>query len=375
MKKVGLTTIYSVPNYGSVLQTFATQETLKKLGCDCHIINYKYPNEWHYKHGTPKVRLLSKIVSSLGLKRHHRKSLKLNTFKKKHFNFTPTYKNLNELELAEWQSYDWIIVGSDQVWNPKFVKGDTAFMLSYLPENIKRFSLASSFACNSLPEEYISTYKKHLSRFDYISVREKNGINILRNELSINKNIEVLLDPTLLLSKEEWLQLIPRSTFKKEKPYILFYMLDYAFDPKPYIFEITEYFAKLLNYDIIILEGYISPISHNNGIKIINMTDASIEEFIDLFCNANLVVTSSFHGTAFAVNFGIPLVSIIPENKGDDRQSTLLKSIGLIQNITPKGTKPESIHPNYDINIEQKLLNNQRQKSLSWLNQTINSLT
>lgn len=373
MKKVGLTTIYSVPNYGSVLQTFATQETLKKLGCDCRIINYRYPNEWHYKQGTPKPKFSSKIAYLLGVKPYHRKALKLNKFKKKYFNFTPIYNNLKELEQNKWDDYDWIIAGSDQVWNPRFLKGDTAFMLSYLPNNIKRFSLASSFACNSLPEEYTATYKKHLSRFDYISVREENGINILQNELGINKDIEVLLDPTLLLSKEEWLQLIPRSTFRKKKPYILFYMLDYAFDPKPYIFDTAEYFAKLLNYDIIILEGYMPRTSYNNGIKIFNMKDSSIEKFIDLFCNADLVITSSFHGTAFASNFGIPLISIIPEDKGDDRQSTLLKSIGLTQNVIPKGTKFESIHPFYDANVEQKLLNDKRKESLNWLAKTINS--
>ena len=373
MKKVGLTTIYSVPNYGSVLQTFATQETLKKLGCDCYIINYKYPNKWHYKQGTPKPKFSSKIAYLLGVKPYHRKALKLNKFKKKHFNFTPIYNNLKELEQNKWDDYDWIIAGSDQVWNPRFLKGDTAFMLSYLPNNIKRFSLASSFACNSLPEEYTATYKKYLSRFDYISVREENGINILQNELSINKNIEVLLDPTLLLSKEEWLQLIPRSTFRKKKPYILFYMLDYAFDPKPYIFNVTQYFADSFNYEVIILEGYIPEALHKT-LKITDKTDASVEEFIDLYQNADLVITSSFHGSAFAVNFGIPLISITSKDKSDDRQSTLLKNIGLDQCIIKKETPIEIINPFYDADIEQKQLNNKRKESLNWLTRTINSL-
>lgn len=373
MKKIGLTTIYSVPNYGSVLQAFASQEILKKIGYDCYIIDYKYPNEWHYKHGTPKAKLISKIALSLGLKRHHRKSLKLNAFKKKYFNFTSLYKNLNELENSDWRSYDLIIVGSDQVWNPKFVKGDTAFMLSYLPNSIKRISLASSFACSFLPEKYITTYKKYLSRFDYLSVREENGVNILHNELNINKDIKILLDPTLLLSKEDWTSLVPRSKFKKKKPYILFYMLDYAFDPKPYIFNVIQYFAKSLNYEIIILEGYIPKYLHEK-FNVITKNDASVEEYIDLFQYANLVITSSFHGTAFAVNFGIPLISIIPQDKGDDRQSTLLKSIGLEQCIIKKGTEFETIHPFYDANIEQQKLNDKRQDSLNWLTRTINSL-
>lgn len=370
MKKVGLTTIYSVPNYGSVLQAFATQELLRKVGCECRIINYKYPNEWHYKKGTKKMNVISRTALFLGLKRHHRKALKLNAFKKKYFNFTPLYKNLNALEQENWDDYDWIIVGSDQVWNPRFLKGDTAYMLSYLPDHIKRFSLASSFASKSLPEDYIGIYKKYLSRFDCLSVREENGKDIFRNELEINKEIKILLDPTLLLSKKEWLELIPRSRFQKKSPYILFYMLDYAFDPKPYIFQVVEYFARKLNYDVIILEGYI-PVPFSSEFNVINKTDASVEEFIDLFCNADLVITSSFHGSAFAVNFGIPLISITPDNKQDDRQSTLLRSIGLDRCIISKKTKIKAIHPFYDTTIEQKELNNKRTNAISWLTQII----
>ena len=368
MKKVGLTTIYSVPNYGSVLQTFATQELLRKMGCECRIINYKYPNEWHYKRGTKKMNVISRAALFLGLKRHHRKALKLNAFKKKYFNFTPFYKNLNALDREDWDDYDWIIVGSDQVWNPRFLKGDTAYMLSYLPDQIKRFSLASSFASKSLPESYIGTYRKYLSRFDYLSVREENGVDIFRNELGINKEIKVLLDPTLLLSKEEWLELIPRSGFQKKNPYILFYMLDYAFDPKPYIFQVVEYFAWKLNYSVIILEGSI-PVSFSSEFNVINKTDASVEEFIDLFCNADLVITSSFHGSAFAANFGIPLISIIPDNKQDDRQSTLLKSIGLDESLISKGTDIENINPFYNSEREQKHLDDRRNDSLQWIKQ------
>lgn len=368
MKKVGLTTIYSVPNYGSVLQTFATQELLRKMGCECRIINYKYPNEWHYKRGTKKMNVISRTALLLGLKRHHRKTLKLNTFKKKYFNFTPLYKNLNALERENWDEYDWIIVGSDQVWNPRFLKGDTAYMLSYLPDHIKRSSLASSFASKALPESYIETYRKYLSRFDHLSVREKNGVDIFHNELGINRKIKVLLDPTLLLSKKEWLELIPRSGFQKKNPYILFYMLDYAFDPKPYIFQVMEYFARKLKYDVMILEGYI-PMPFSSELNAFNKTDASVEEFIDLFCNADLVITSSFHGSAFAVNFGIPLISIIPDNKQDDRQSTLLRSVGLGESLVSKGTDIKNINPFYEREEEQKRLDDRRNDSLQWIKQ------
>lgn len=366
MRKIGLTTIYSVPNYGSVLQAFATQEILKKLNYECHIINYKYPNEWHYRQGAYKPTLKFKIAQLLGLSYHHRKQKRLKNFIKKFFNLTREYSSLEDLKSENWNDYYIIAVGSDQVWNAKYLKGDSVFMLSYLPDNIKRISIASSFALKSIPNEYQKKYKYFLSKFNAISVREPNGIKIINDELSINKNIQVLLDPTLLLSKDDWLNLIPRSKFKKSDKYILFYMLDYAFNPKPYIFEVLSFFTKKLGYKVIALEGY-QKIDVKYGIDMLNKTDATIYEFIDLFANADLVITSSFHGTAFGVNFGKPTISIIPSDKGDDRQSGLLSSINLKQCIIPIGTDIEKITPFYDSYIEQKDLENRRKESLEWI--------
>lgn len=367
MKKIGLTTIYSVPNYGSVLQAYATQEVLKRLGFECFIINYKYPNNWHYNQvGFSRPSFKSKVALFLGLRHNHRKQKKLEVFKHKFFNFTREYKDLKELEKENWNDYFAVVVGSDQVWNSRFLKGDSAFMLSYIPDNIKKISIASSFASKYIPEEYKEKYKQFLSRFTAFSVREKNAIGIINEQLGIDKEVQVLLDPTLLLSKEDWLSLIPRSGFKKVSKYILFYMLDYSFDPKPYIFEVVSYFSKKYDYDIIALEGY-KDLKYDYGIKMINKTDSSINEFIDLFANADLVITSSFHGTAFSVNFGKPVISIMPNDKGDDRVSNLLNSLNLKQCIIPIDTKVEDIKPDYNIKIEQKILRNKRNESLAWI--------
>ena len=219
-RKVGLITIYHVPNYGSVLQTYATQILLEKLGYECDIINYKYPNEYHHSLGRRKQSLKSKIGRLLGLSASHIKSKKLVCFKKEHFNFTKLYSHLNELKNADWGNYDLFVVGSDQVWKSKYTLGDTAFLLSFVPESKKRISIASSFATNSIPTEYRETYRKHLEKFNAISVRESNGIGIIKNELNLQCAAEVVLDPTLLLNKEEWLNIVPRSNFKKKKKYI-----------------------------------------------------------------------------------------------------------------------------------------------------------
>lgn len=369
-KKIGLITIYHVPNYGSVLQTYATQVLLENLGMECHIINYKYPNEWHHSHGRPKSTIKSIIGHLFGLKSSHRKANKLKDFKKKHFNFTKLYKSLDELKNTDWSGYDIFAVGSDQVWKAHFTLGDSVFLLSFIPDDKYRISIASSFASKSIPDKYIEKYKKYLGKFNAISVRENNGIDIIEKDLQLKCIPEVILDPTLLLSKEEWLSVIPHSNFKKKKKYILLYMLTYAFEPRPYIFEVIKHLQSQEYYEVIALEGYTTK-EQALGIEMIDKTDSSISEFIDLFANADIVVTSSFHGTAFAVNFGIPLISIVPESNGDDRQSSLLKILGLNQCIATIETPTENILYDYDKETIEEILAQLRKKSVQWINEKL----
>ena len=369
--KIALITIYQVPNYGSVLQTFASQKILESIGHDCKVIRYQFPNKWHYSQGIPRPNLFRLILKKLGLKAQHRKEIKLQLFRKNFFNFTETFSDFNKLIKFQWENYNAFIVGSDQVWNPRFMKGDGAFLLSFVPQEKKRYSIASSFAQNHLQSKYIEFYKNEISRFDAISVRETNGVNIINNQLGINKNIFVCLDPTLLLNSQEWLNIIPRSKIKKKRPYILFYMWTYAFEPRPYIFEVLNYFKKRLNiYDIIAIEGYTKAKNCMN-IKMKNAGDSSIPQFIDLFANADLVITSSFHGTAFALNFLRPLISIIPNNSGDDRQASLLNMVGAQECICHIGQDINSINPYYNIDNVSLNLNKKRLDCINWLKNNI----
>lgn len=366
MKKIGLVTIYQVPNYGSVLQAYATQNIIKEQGFECVVLNYKYPNEWHCKLDPIRGRrsLKSRIGALFGLTSGHRKANHLKKFRNQFFNFSKRYSNIHDLNNENWDSYAAFIAGSDQIWNPRFTLGDSVFLLSFLPDSCFRFSLGSSFALNEMPDEFSSKYFKYLSKFSYLSTREIQGVNVLR-QLGIKNDVKVVLDPTLLLSKEEWLNLIPRSKFKKKKKYILLYMLSYAFEPRPYIYELLKYYKDIYNYDIIALEGYDK--KNMLGIDMIDKTDSTIPEFIDLFNNADMVVTSSFHGTAFALNFGKPLISVVPSQKGDDRQTSLLKQLGLFQCIAYMGLKNNSLNPFFDSRELQIKLSKLRLESQQWV--------
>lgn len=370
MKKIGLITIYHVPNFGSVLQAYATQIVLEKMNMECHIINYEYPNEWHYSQGTKKQNFKSRIGHLLGIHPLHRRDNKLDLFKKRHFNFTKKYRNIDELRNADWNGYDILAVGSDQVWNSRFTLGDTVFMLSFAPEGMKRIAISSSFATKSIPNEFTDRYKKHLSKFKAISVRESNGIEIIKEQLQLTIEPSIVLDPTLLLSKEEWLDTVGRTCHKKGKKYILLYMLTYAFEPRPYIFNIIKELQKKDDYEVLALEGYTTA-EKADGIKMIDKSDSSIFDFINLFANADIVVTSSFHGTAFAVNFGIPVISVVPDGNNDDRQSSLLRSLGLDKCIAINGSNNINLEPGYDIAKTDEKIRKMRKESLDWIYKNI----
>ena len=243
-------------------------------------------------------------------------------------------------------------------------------MLSFVPEGIPRYSIASSFALKTLPDNLRSKYFMALSKFSAISVREQNGATIINEELGISKAVEIVLDPTLLLSKEDWFNTIPRSGLSKKRPYILLYMWAYAFEPRPYIFEVVKYFKQKMKCDVIALEGFTRQ-EQACGIIMENRSSSSIPEFIDLFANADLVITSSFHGTAFAVNFGIPLISVVPDGDADDRQSTLLNSIGASNYICHIKDDYQEVNPFYNVEDIQKNLAAIRAKNITWIKNTL----
>lgn len=360
--KIGLITIYHVPNYGSVLQTYATQKVLEQLGHECVIIQYNYRNDAFYK----KLGYKRNKFKEWKLKKiPFLKSAKLEKFKKKYFHFSKPFEDYSELLAWNWNSFDAFIVGSDQVWNTKYVFGDPAFLLEFAPADKRRIAFSSSFAMKTLPNEYRDVFKRELGKFTALSVREYNGIGIINEDLEIDKPVKVTLDPTLLLNCTDWLNLIPRSSLKRRKKYILVYLKKYAFDPRPYIFRVIEYYRNVMNADVLVLEGH----RELSGLEcpFIDANRSSVPEFIDLFADASLVITSSFHGTAFALNFGRPLISVIPNDDGDDRQSSLLKIVGAEESIVRIGTKLETINPYYDVGKITSVLNNIRDKNINWL--------
>lgn len=371
MKEVGVITMHRVINYGSALQAYATQRIIEKLGYKCEIIDYQFPNEFQYQRGYKYAQLTwkNKLAKFLRLKARWRKEDKFNKFYKHYLNLSQYHYSYNEIHNNP-PIYDIYMTGSDQVWNPTHTRGDDTFLLGFIPETKNKVSFSASFANKEIPKDYYKLYTKLLSQYQQISVRENNGKEIIKTLL--NKEVTVTLDPTLMLNKEEWLNLITpiKKKFNKEQ-YILIYALNYAFDPSPYIYVLLKELQEKTGYVVYSF----TKIPSNFKIRNIHfVNEASPIEFLQIFSNASFIITSSFHGTAFAVNFGIPLISIINNTQiVDDRQSDLLKKLNLNKCIVKKGTPIKDINfDKFQTESGQEKLNKLRQVSLSFLKNALN---
>lgn len=362
--KIGIITMHSVVHYGSVLQAYATQLLFERLGQTAIIIDYKYPNKWQEEHGMHiyKPSIKTKFSQWLGIKAHHRKRKKILRFMSEHYHLTCKYADIYELEKNP-PLFDVYVSGSDQIWNPMFTYADSAFFLTFTPKCSNLMSFSSSFACSSLNEDIAKKYKEYLSRYKFISVRENQGAKIVYELLG--KIPPVTLDPTLMINATEWRKLVKPSSRKGD--YIFMYMLDYAFDPKPYIFELTKYFSEKYGKQVI----SISKIPEVYNVKCSVRQNVGIEDFLTLISNSFMVITSSFHGVAFSVNFGKPIIGIVNGNAGDDRLSSLLHNVGLEKSIARIGTPASELIPFYDSTEEQKKLNIMRQASKNYVENSL----
>lgn len=336
---VGIITMHKVLNFGSALQAYALQRAVEQLGYKAEIIDYLYPNPEHCLYWElpeqvkrPKLSLLKRIYNKISQIKKQVAFEKTVTREGKFQSFYQTFFHLTAEQYSTryWLGkkvprYDIYLTGSDQVWNPRFVGYDTSFMLSFVQGAQPKISYASSFSIDILPKQYGDCYKHELSKYMNLSVREKSGAEIIMR--LIGKEVEVCCDPTLLLGKEQWLEMANSSDYNIEEPYILLFVLDYAYDPYPYIFDIVESIHKKLNYRIIVLHGKVSEYMEEHHAKCID--NAGPADFIKLFSSAAFIITTSFHGTAFALKFRIPFVSVVKTiEEGDSRMYYLLKRVG-----------------------------------------------
>lgn len=320
--KVRTITCHDVYNAGASLQAFALEKHLQNKGHDVQIIDYKpdYLSS-HYsltkvnnpKYDKPVVRILyvlAKLPSRLK-RMKSRKKEEFDQFKKEYLHCSErTYTSYEEL-VADPLECDVMIAGSDQIWNPLFNNGkDPAFFLQFGDNRIRRISYAASFAVDSLSDDDTKRMKEWLKVFNHISIREQSGIEILKQ---MGYKGEVVCDPVFLLDKEEWLRF---ADIQHEGRHVFVY----DFDQSPVI----QKLIGSMNDEIV---------SYFPMPGIANADESGPIGFLRNIISAKLIISNSFHATAFALLFNIPFYVVERQENINARMHDLLNSVGLSDRI------------------------------------------
>ncbi|MGN0818806.1 MAG: polysaccharide pyruvyl transferase family protein [Christensenellaceae bacterium] len=373
--KIGVMTFHKSESHGAMLQAFALQTTLEKLGNEVEIINYDrffLKNEKKVSAGTLRTKIKSLAIRlsviSYNLKYKRKISAKKERFESFRSDYlkigTKEYHTSEELK-KDPPEYDAYVTGSDQVWNPDSINHD-AYYFTFLDYSAKTIAYAPSIGVSKLDDNIIrDKMKGYLQHVQFLSCREKTGATII--ESIANRHVEQVLDPTLLLTKEEWSSLILKKT--KRKPYVLCYFLGSL----KYGREYAKTIAKKMGYDIVIISQ--SPVEIFSRHK--KELDVGPLEFLELFEGASVICTDSFHGTAFSIIFQKQFYSFCRRNPNGtasriSRLRDVLEKLKLSQRLIMPGDTFTETDLNIDYCEPMKILNAERERSINYLVQSLN---
>lgn len=353
MKKIGIITCSKEPNYGACLQALATQHKVKELGYDAELMNYTFMEEKLYS--PLKQKTLRSFVSS-ALFYPLRKSLHtafLN-FRNKNMKYSSKPLFTPEDFACVVNDYDAFLIGSDQVWNPDLGIDTDITLLRFYENGPRRLSYASSFGVSSLSKECELIYKIALDKFEYISTREETGKNLVNN--ITHRQSVVSLDPTMLLDADMWSKYEEKSGL--DKPYVLIYDMRHS----PMVIDTAKKLAKTKGCKVVALSRIII---HDKQIR--TLYGISPGQFLDLFKNAEAVVTDSFHGTVFSIIYQKEFYSYCSERgmKISSRITDILKSLGLSERLIHDGAEVTFSNILYDSVMER--LEKMREVSMGYL--------
>ena len=376
-KSVGLITIHDIDNFGSLLQAFATQSVVEKLGYNCEIINYKYPNEYHIqcdRLSPPYACVKPKFWQRVRLFFYYRLAAK-GIDRKKHLLFEKEKKRLLKLT-AIYESreslfdnppqFDIYLTGSDQVWNPRYLYEDTSFFLPFVNTSNK-IAYSASFGSTDLPVSYQKLIRPLLNQYRCISTRENSGVRMVKE--ICGKDAICTCDPTLLLTSSEWASFFDEAPLIKGN-YILCYILTYTANPYPYAYHFIKHIKKALGMKVVFIDegGYYWGDFLNKSLHVYGPND-----IINLFRYSSFIISSSFHGAAFSINFRKDFYSIFPKGVKDERQESLLRIVGAENRLVRVGDPlpaSQDIHINNWDTIE-RLLNKYVSVSYNYLKDSL----
>ena len=353
MTKIGILTYHNTTNYGALLQAFALQSKLKELGAECEIINYHCKNIEDRESVTfPKFK--KNILDYLrAIKKYYKFSKKrkiMNDFIDKYVAISKEEYRRDNIEESN-KKYDKFVVGSDMVFELGINGGDMTFYLDFAQDK-KRYSYAASLGVDKIEDTYIDNCKKELEKFQHLSIREEEGkeyfSKILENKVYVD------IDPTLLYDGAFWKKYEERPKEEPKKEYVLLYFINKTMPE----FDVAKKIAKENNLDIYVLSNEKTKIE---GCKVI--CDASVGEFLYYIHNASLVITASFHGMIFSMNYNTNFMYF-----SNSKSSSRLENIAKITNSTDRHLTINCI-PELKCDFDEinEAVNKVRKKSIDYL--------
>lgn len=349
--KIGIVTFQKYNNYGAVLQCYGLQYVLKKLGHIPEFVDYKcdYIEKPYRLVNLKKKGIFNYIYGVIGYICYLPRKKKFSKFREKMtYSKRMTREEIQKVSL----DYDAYITGSDQVWNHKLTNGDTTYFLDFDKEK-KKYSYAASMGEVDLSTTDKESHKKLLSDFSGILVRETMCAEYVNDILGLQA--ETVLDPTLLLDKEDWEAVC--STKKAKGDYILVYQL--GISPR-----VVNYVRKLKKETGLRVEYVPFPLGSFLSAKC-NVA-AGPQEWLSLIKNAKYVVTDSFHGIAFSVIFNKQFWVEVSGHHRNRRAEDFLKLLGL-EDRSIESALCENEQKTIDYARVNVVLKQQQEKSITLL--------
>lgn len=391
IKKIGIAAVTYKENFGSALQTYATQYTLEKMGYDARIFEIK---------GVHRQIHIKKLLYYLGrmfdpvefkylvanLKSRSRKSASassdqyaqdMNIRKQVYADFNTRWNKMLPM-VKGWgglskqaAGMDAVVVGSDQLWRPSNIVGGY-FTLEFVPNQVKKIAFSTSFGVPELPKHLHKHAKKFLSRINHISVRENSGANIVKQECG--REATVVCDPTMMLTAEDWLHIQDTKPFADGK-YILMYLMGDNPEQRGFVKKLSEKTGcKIIG----LLHGA-TYISYDEDVVDEKPYNVGPSEFVNLIRNAEYVCTDSFHCCVFSILNSTKFFAFRRWPDGskfsaNDRLYTLLGFTGLSRRLIKGSEDVEScIADVIDFDTALAKVAEKREMSMKYLQNALNA--
>lgn len=358
-KKAAIISLYGNFNYGNKLQNYAVQELLKTEGLDTVNIvnvpclnnrkkNYAEVAKFYLKGIAQFVRSGDRIIDCAAPEDSIERKKNFLAFNQKIVNSKHFF---SFRRLRAYDKYDYFFVGSDQVWNPIYGGLSDLYLLTFTSQ--KKIAISASFGIESISDEDVARVKRHIAAFTAISVREEAAKHIIEAATGRN-DVEVLLDPTMMLHSSDWDRVAHRPKALRDRRYIVSYFLGDV--SKTYYNAIVQ-LAKRENCTVIDLS--------NSGSEFYNCGPA---EFVYLIKNAICVCTDSFHASVFSIMYNKPFAVFNRSGKHDGMGSRLQTLLGTFHMEDAKFTGDiEDIRMDRNYAEANQILESERHRALRFI--------